>query len=94
MLSQVDVLQNSRQNIGNTYNDFQLLVSIIFKRFDNIQINESNDYLKKIKEEHQDEISEMKSNELLTSHKETIKVKKTNNKYIIKLKPYINQAIL
>ena len=40
-------IKNSRQTIGNTHNDLQLLASIITERFDNTLKDQSNYYLRK-----------------------------------------------
>ena len=51
MLSQVNVSQNSLQTLNNTHSGFQPLARIITERFDNIQIDESNNYLRENKAE-------------------------------------------
>ena len=68
ILSQINAPENSRLPIANTQNDFQPLASIITERLDNIQINKSNNYLRKEnKEEFQEDTTENKADEPLTS---------------------------
>ena len=66
-ISQVNASQNSIHTICNIYCAFYPLASIITKRFDNIRIVESSNYLReKNKEECQKE-TQKKVDELLTS---------------------------
>ena len=81
ILSQFNAPEISQQPIANTQSGFQPLASIITERLDNIQINESNNYLKEeTKEEYQENTTENKAEEPLTILQETLKVKKTNKK--------------
>ena len=85
--------QKLAKTIDNTHNCFQSLAKIITERFDYIQINESNNYLKKqtIKE-CQEDITENKADEPLICLQRDSQVKKTNKK--VKLKLYIDWVIL
>ena len=68
ILSQVNAPQNSRQQIANTQSGFQPLASIITERLDSIQINGSNNYLREeTKEKCQEDTTENKADEPLTS---------------------------
>ena len=56
ILSQANAPENSRQPIANTQSGLQLLASIITQRLNNIQINETNNYLREeTKEECQED---------------------------------------
>ena len=94
ILSQVNAPENSQQSIANTQSGFQPFASIITERLDNIQIYESNNYLREeIKKECKRTLQKIKQTNLWLVFKETSKVKKTN-KNTVELKPYIHWAIL
>ena len=64
----------------NTQSGFQPLASIITERLDSIQINESNNYLREeTKEECQEDTTENKADEPLTSLQRDGQSKKTKN---------------
>ena len=82
ILSQVNAPENSRQPIANTQSGFKPLASIITERLDNIQINESNSYLREeTKEECQEDITKNKDDEPLKVFKEKVKGKSQAKKY-------------
>ena len=82
MLSQVNESQNSQHSIGNTYSDFQPLANIITERLDNTLKAQSNYYLRgESKKESQEDSTENKADESLTSLQRDGQYKKTNKKY-------------
>ena len=68
MLSQVNASQNSRQMIDNIHNDFKPLACIMKERFENTPKDQSNYYIREeTKKECQEDTSENKADETLTS---------------------------
>ena len=96
ILSQVNAPENSRQLIANTQSGFQPLASIKTEKFDSIQINESNNYLRKeTKKECQEDTTENKADEPLTSLQRDDQSKEDKRKKnTVELKPYIHWVIL
>ena len=95
-MSQVNALENSRQPIANIQSGFQPLARIITERLDNysIQINESNNYLREEnKEECQEDTTENKADEPLTSFQRDGQSKEDKQKDTIESKPEIYYAI-
>ena len=78
-MSQPNASENSRQTIANTQSGFQPLACIVTERLDNIQINESNNYLREeTKEECQEDTTENIVDEPLTSLQRDCQSKKIN----------------
>ena len=90
ILSQVNTFQNLRKTTGNTYSRFQPLASIITEGLDNIQINESNNYLreetKKSVKKTQQKIKQI--NSAYPSKRQSSR--KVEQEFIVELKPDIH----
>ena len=72
MLSQFNALENSRQSIDNTHNNFHVLASITTEMLDNIQKDQSNFYFREeSKKECQEEITQNKATNYWSVFKET-----------------------
>ena len=68
ILSQVNASENSRETISNTHSYFHPSARIIAESLDNIQINESNNYLREgTQKECQEDTTENKADEPLIS---------------------------
>ena len=79
-LSQVNIPDDSQLQISNYQSGFKSLTRITAQRFDNIRINQSNNYLREeTKGECQEDTTEIKTDELLTIFIKTVKVKKRKN---------------
>ena len=95
ILSQINAPENSWRSIANTHSSFQSLTSIITERLDNIQINESNNYLiEETKEECQEDTTENKTDEPLINLQRDGQSKEDKQKRYNRVEAYIHWAIL
>ena len=76
------------------HNDFKPFVCIMKERFDNTPKDQSNYYLREeTKKECQEDTSENKADETLTSLRRDCQSKEDKQKITVELKPYIHWAI-